>query len=158
MLYRPFFLVAVLAGVTCAAKPSSEPNASRDEKTRAYDDWRAQWPKRDLAPRPLDGANLALTVRKLERGLSPDRPFLIWAIGSSYTNMLGMGEIPIEIIRRRFPNAPNIVYRKHVGAAVPFQYLQGWARQGRASSKNRTPKPRQSAQCCRRACGLVATC
>jgi len=128
MLTRQLFAVVVLAGVTCAAEPSAEPETSREETARAYDGWRAQWPKRDLAPRPSDGVNLALTVRKLERGLSPDRPFLIWAIGSSYTNMLGRGEIPIEIIRRRFPNAPDIVYRKHVGASVQFQYLQGWAR------------------------------
>ena len=63
---------------------------------------------------------MALTVRKLQNGISPERPFLVWAIGSSYTNMLGMGEIPIEIIRRRFPDAPRIVYKKHVGASVTF--------------------------------------
>lgn len=103
--------------------------ASGHEMNRACDGWRAQWPSRDLSPRPGDGANLALTVRKLKNGISPDRPFLVWAIGSSYTNMLGMGEIAIEIIRRRFPDAPHIVYKKHVGASVTFQYLLGWARQ-----------------------------
>lgn len=101
--------------------------ATAKEMAMAYDGWRAQWPQRDLAPRPYDGRYLALTLRKLEQGLSPQRPFLIWAIGSSYTNMLGMGEIPIEIIKRRFPNAPPIVYKKHVGASVPFRYLRGWA-------------------------------
>ena len=127
-LSRQFFLMAVLAGVTCGAEPSAEPDTRREEMARAYDQWRARWPERDLAPRASDGVNLALTVHKLEQGLSPDRPFLIWAIGSSYTNMLGRGEIPIEIIRRRFPNAPDIVYKKHVGASVQFQYVQGWAR------------------------------
>ena len=102
--------------------------ASREEMAMAYDGWRAQWPARDLAPRPTDGRNLALTVRKLEQGLDPDRPFRIWAIGSSYTNMLGLGEIPIAILRQRFPNAPDVVYKKHVGASVPFSYLLGWAR------------------------------
>jgi hypothetical protein len=102
--------------------------ATEAEMAKAYAGWRAQYPTRDLAPRPTDGANLALTVRKLERGLSPDRPFLIWAIGSSYTNMLGMGEVIIETIQQRFPNAPDIVYKKHVGASVPFKYLRGWAR------------------------------
>jgi len=102
--------------------------ATPKEMTMAYAGWRARYPKRDLAPRPTDGAHLALTIRKLEEGLDPERPFLIWAIGSSYTNMLGMGEIPIEIIRQRFPNAPEIVYKKHVGAAVQFNYIRGWAR------------------------------
>jgi hypothetical protein len=114
----------IVAVVVCVSGQA----AGREETAKAYDGWRGQWPERDLSPRPTDGVNLALTIGKLEKGFSPDRPFLIWAIGSSYTNMLGRGEIPIEIIRRRFPNAPDIVYKKHVGAAVRFQYLQGWAR------------------------------
>lgn len=32
---------------------------------------------------PRDGENLALTLRKPEGGLQPERPFLIWAIGST---------------------------------------------------------------------------
>ena len=122
---RRFVLLCawILLLTSCAAAIAAD-----EEAERAYDQWRAQWPQRDLSPRPQDGANLALTIRKLENRTSTDEPFLIWAIGSSYTNMLGMGEIPKQLIRRTYPNAPKIVYKKQVGASVPFQYLLGWAR------------------------------
>lgn len=77
---------------------------------------------------PTDGQHLALTLRKLEQGLNPARPFLIWAIGSSYTNMLGNGEAWKTEIPKRFPKAPPIEYRKMVGNACPWQYLRGWVR------------------------------
>lgn len=77
---------------------------------------------------PGDGRHLALTLRKLEQGFSPERPFLIWAIGSSYTNMLGNGEMWQEQIPRLFPGAPRIEYKKMVGNSCPWQYLRGWAR------------------------------
>ncbi len=78
--------------------------------------------------RPTDGQHLALTMQKLERGIDPPRPFLIWALGSSYCNMLGNGEAWKEEIPKRFPNAPPIEYRKLVGNSCPWQYLTGWAR------------------------------
>ena len=77
---------------------------------------------------PEAGQHLALTLHKLENGLETDRPFLIWAIGSSYTNMLGTGEFWAEEIPKRFPNAPEIRYEKMVGNSCPWQYLRGWAR------------------------------
>lgn len=77
---------------------------------------------------PEDGRHLALTMRKLEGGITPERPFLIWAIGSSYTNMLGSGEVWQQEIPKRFPNAPRIEYKKMVGNSCPWQYLRGWAR------------------------------
>ncbi len=77
-------------------------------------------------PRPDDGANLALTVQKLQKGLLPPRPLLIWAIGSSYTNMLGDGKELATLIRQRFPQAPEIAYKKMVGNSAPFQYIRGW--------------------------------
>ncbi|MDF1824994.1 MAG: SGNH/GDSL hydrolase family protein [Verrucomicrobiales bacterium] len=77
---------------------------------------------------PKAGQHLALTMHKLKNGLEPDRPFLIWAIGSSYTNMLGSGEFWQEEIPKRFPNAPEIRYEKMVGNSCPWQYLRGWAR------------------------------
>ena len=77
---------------------------------------------------PEDGKHLALTVEKLSGPFAPNRPFLIWAIGSSYTNMLGNGDTLIELIRERFPDAPQIVYKKMVGNSVPYQYIRGWAR------------------------------
>jgi hypothetical protein len=78
--------------------------------------------------RPTDGQHLALTFQKLERGIDPPRPFLIWALGSSYCNMLGNGEAWKEEIPKRFPKAPTIEYRKMVGNSAPWQYLRGWAR------------------------------
>jgi hypothetical protein len=42
-------------------------------------------------------ANMALTVEKLERGFDPDRPLLIWAIGSGFTNGLGDGSAEVCI-------------------------------------------------------------
>jgi len=77
---------------------------------------------------PNDGRHLALTMHKLENGITPARPFLIWAIGSSYTNMLGNGEVWKEEIPRRFPKAPPIEYKKMVGNSCPWQYARGWLR------------------------------
>lgn len=77
---------------------------------------------------PTDGQHLALTMRKLENGIQPPRPFLIWALGSSYCNMLGNGEAWKTEIPKRFPKAPPIEYRKMVGNSCPWQYLRGWAR------------------------------
>jgi len=77
---------------------------------------------------PTDGQYLALTLKKLEEGFDPPRPFLIWALGSSYTNMLGVGEPWKEMIPKLFPKAPEIRYEKMVGNSCPWQYLRGWAR------------------------------
>ncbi|MFT4588951.1 MAG: hypothetical protein ACI8QF_003059 [Limisphaerales bacterium] len=89
--------------------------------------WRAKYPERDLSPRPDDGRNLALSIRKLTQGIAPERPFLIWGIGPSYLNFLGDGSELASHLRQRFPNAPPIVYRKHVGSSVPWRYVLGWA-------------------------------
>lgn len=75
---------------------------------------------------PTAGRHLALSLHKLQQGL--DRPFLIWAIGSSYTNMLGNGEFWQRELPRLFPNTKQVEYRKMVGNACPWQYLRGWAR------------------------------
>lgn len=77
---------------------------------------------------PTDGQHLALTLMKLEQGFDPPRPFLIWALGSSYTNMLGVGEPWKREIPKQFPHAPQIRYEKMVGNSCPWQYLRGWAR------------------------------
>lgn len=75
---------------------------------------------------PTDGQHLALSLQKLTRGM--DRPFLIWAIGSSYTNMLGSGEFWQRELPKRFPKTTRVEYRKMVGNSCPWQYLRGWAR------------------------------
>ena len=89
--------------------------------------WRAKYPERDLSPRPDDGRNLALSIRKRPNGFAPERPFLIWGIGPSYLNFLGDGTDLACYLRQRFPNAPPIIYRKHVGSSVPWRYVLGWA-------------------------------
>lgn len=73
-----------------------------------------------------DGQHLALTMQKLQQGM--ERPFLIWAIGSSYTNMLGSGEFWQRELPKRFSKTKQVEYRKMVGNSCPWQYLRGWAR------------------------------
>ncbi|MCK5802198.1 MAG: hypothetical protein KAI66_05170 [Lentisphaeria bacterium] len=89
--------------------------------------WRSKYPERDLSPRPTDGRNLALSIRKLTHGFTPPRPFLIWGIGPSYLNFLGDGTALACHLRKRFPQAPQIVYKKRVGSSVPWRYVLGWA-------------------------------
>ena len=79
-------------------------------------------------PRAGDGANTALTVEKLEKGLEPERPLLIWAIGSSFTNGLGDGSTLIELLKPRFPNMPRVVYKRFAGNSTPYHLTRGWAR------------------------------
>jgi len=104
--------------------------APESEMTRAYDAWRAQYPERDLSPRESDGEHLALSVAKLSTAQDrpPQRPFRIFAVGSSYANFLGVGETLIQQIRARFPDAPEVQYRKHVGSSVPYHFMSGWIR------------------------------
>jgi len=85
-------------------------------------------PEYEAPVRPDDGANMALTVEKLQGGFAPDRPLLIWAIGSSFTNFLGNGDPLIEAIRARYPNGPEIVYKKMAGCSTSYHFLLGWAR------------------------------
>lgn len=126
-------VAVVLLGVAANALPvAAQPAPPRrslttDEplvpkgKPEGAADYRAQ-------PPAEAGRNLALTLQKLERGFDPPRPFVVWAIGSSYCNMLGDGEPWKTEIPRRFPHAPPIEYRKMVGNSCPWQYLRGWAR------------------------------
>ena len=99
---------------------TDEPRASKGKPAAAA----------DYVPiaRPGDGQHLALTLHKLQHGIQPPRPFVIWALGSSYCNMLGNGEVWKTEIPKRFPQAPPIEYRKMVGNSCPWQYLRGWAR------------------------------
>lgn len=94
---------------------------------RRYWNWRTKYPETDLSPRLDDGYNLALSLRKLTQGITPGRPFLIWGIGPSYLNFLGDGTDLACHLRRRFPQAPPIVYKKHVGSSVPWRFVLGWA-------------------------------
>jgi hypothetical protein len=103
--------------------------ATEVEYASAYASWRAQFPYRDLSPRPEDGKNLATFLAKLENPLIPAEPLRVIGIGSSYTNMLGNGERLIQWIREKFPQAPPILYEKHVGSAVEYDFTRGWMRQ-----------------------------
>jgi hypothetical protein len=104
--------------------------ASDAEFTQASQAERANWPAYDVTPHPGDGKNLALMVAKLEgkAGL-PGKPFVVWAIGSSFTDRLGDGHQLIEYIHEHFPHAPTIVYRKHGGPGAPWYYCYTWMRQ-----------------------------
>lgn len=79
-------------------------------------------------PRPTDGASMALTVEKLEKGFDPERPLLVWAIGSSFTNGLGDGSTLVELLQPRFPNMPKVVYKRFAGNSTPYHLTRGWAR------------------------------
>jgi len=74
------------------------------------------------------GQFLALTIQKLKMGFDPPRPFRVWALGSSYTNMLGDGSFLQDGLTKKFPGCPPITYHKMVGNSVTWQYLVGWAR------------------------------
>ena len=104
--------------------------ASEAEMSAAYEAERANLPPYDVAPRPDDGRNLALSVAKWEgRAGLPGKPFLIWAVGSSWTNFQGDGYPLIRSIRERFPSAPPIIYKKHAGSGTPWDFARGWIRQ-----------------------------
>lgn len=128
-------IVALLCGPIVAVRAvSSEVRGVTDARNLQTDEPRVFKGQPDGAAdyvpqsRPTDGQHLALTMEKLSGGIDPPRPLLVWAIGSSYTNMLGNGELWKEEIARRFPEAPSIEYRKMVGNSCPWQYLRGWAR------------------------------
>ena len=94
----------------------------------AAQDPQPQLPTYTATPPANAGEHLALAVTKLEQGFTPERPFLIWALGSSYTAKLGNGERHIQLIQERFGKNREIVYKRMVGNSCPWQYLRGWAR------------------------------
>jgi len=108
----------VLGGLGVIAEGAARPEPKPPEGAKEY----------EAAPRPTDGANLALAVEKLEKGFDPDRPFLVWAIGSSFTNGLGDGSALVELIKPRFPKMPKIVYKRFAGNSTSYHFTRGWAR------------------------------
>ena len=104
--------------------------ATEAEMSAAYEADRQALPAYDATPRPEDGRHLALSVAKWEgRAGLPGKPFVIWAVGSSWTNFQGDGYPLIRAIRARFPHAPPIVYKKHAGSGTPWDYARGWVQQ-----------------------------
>ena len=104
--------------------------ATEAEMAAAYEAQRQQLPPRDVTPRPGDGQNLALSVAKWEGQTGiPGKPFLIWAIGSSWTRGQGDGYGLVHAIRQRFPNAPPIIYKRQVEPGMPWDFDYGWVKQ-----------------------------
>ena len=106
--------------------------ATAAEMSAAYKSEKSNFPPYDVTPRPGDGKNLALSVAKWERRAGiPGKPFVIWALGSSFTDFQGgdNGYELIDAIRQRFPDAPPIIYRKHGGPGTPWEYIDGWINQ-----------------------------
>lgn len=100
------------------------------EMAQAYQAERGNLPPYDVTPRPADGQNLALSVAKWEGHAGiPGQPFVIWALGSSFTDRQGDGYELVQAIRQRFPQAPPIIYRKHGGPGTPWKFVDGWIRQ-----------------------------
>jgi len=105
-------------------------SATDAEMAAAYEAERAHLPPYDITPRPGDGSNLALSVAKWEgKAGIPGKPFVIWGIGSSWTEAQRDGYGLIHAIRERFPNAPQIIYKEHDGAGTPWDYDASWVKQ-----------------------------
>jgi hypothetical protein len=115
-------MIGVCLALVLAFGEAAEAGAKRERKPPQGA------PEYQAPPRAADGGHMALTVEKLEKGFDPDRPLLVWAIGSSFTNFLGNGSLLVEPIRQRFPNAPKIVYKKIVGNSTSYHFTLGWAR------------------------------
>jgi|GEM_PF-402767 len=100
---------------------------SEEEYSKAYQNERKKFPVYQPSVTLDDGKYLTSSVAKLEGKLGiPGKPFLIWAVGSSYTNFLDDLEPIRQSIRERFPDAPEIIYKKHVGSACPYDFARGW--------------------------------
>ena len=104
--------------------------ASTEEMAAAYVRERAHFPDYHPPTQPSDGACLPLSIAKWEgRAGIPGKPFVIWALGSSYTDRQGDGYELIRAIRERYPHAPPIIYRKHGGPGTPWQFVYTWVKQ-----------------------------
>lgn len=124
-MHRLLVLLAVALHLSSSRGEGAERNLVTDEPVfaKAKPEGAAEHVAQAKA---TDGRHLALTMQKLQQGM--DRPFLIWALGSSYTNMLGNGEFWQRELPKRFPRTKQVEYRKMVGNSCPWQYLRGWAR------------------------------
>ncbi len=98
-----------------------------EEFASAYKIQRAKYPDHITKTTNEHGKYLASTIAKLEGKMGvPGKPFLIWGVGSSFTNSLDDLESVRQTIRERFPNSPEIVYRKRCGSGTPFDFARGW--------------------------------
>lgn len=105
--------------------------ATVDEMARAYAADRATKPANVTKAQPGDGANLGLSKAKLAgKAGVPGRPFVVWAIGSSFTNGLGRGQQLRQMVHAVYPNAPEIVYYARMGSGSAYDFVRGWAMTG----------------------------
>jgi hypothetical protein len=102
-------------------------SATESEFSAAYKEWRKTMPEHQIVESPDDGKYLASSIAKLEgKAGIPGKPFVIWGVGSSWTNGLDDIEPVRQAIIARFPQAPEIIYRKIVGSGSPYDYIRGW--------------------------------
>ena len=105
--------------------------ATEQEFSEGYAAWRKKMPSNEIISNSTDGKYLASTIAKLEGKMGiAGKPFLIYGVGSSFTNYLGDLETWRQVIRERFPNAPEIVYKSRVGSGCPYDYARGWVHTG----------------------------
>jgi hypothetical protein len=104
--------------------------ATPAEFSAAYQAERSHLPAYNPTPQPDDGKNLPLVIAKLEgkAGL-PGKPFVVWALGSSFTAAQGNGFELMEYIKQHFPHASPVIYRFHGGPGTPWEYTYCWMRQ-----------------------------
>lgn len=101
--------------------------ATESEFSAAYSEWRKTMPEHSIIESPDDGKYLAASIAKLEGKLGvPGKPFVVWGVGSSWTNGLEDMEPVRQAILSRFPDAPEIIIRKQVGSGSPYDYIRGW--------------------------------
>jgi len=101
--------------------------ATESEFSAAYAEWRKTMPEHQIMETPDDGKYLAMSIAKLDGKLGiSGKPFVIWGVGSSWTNGLDDIEPVRQAILSRFPHAPEIIYRKIVGSGSPYDYIRGW--------------------------------
>jgi hypothetical protein len=105
--------------------------AAADEMQRARLADRATQPANLPTALAGKGRHLALSRAKLAgKAGVPGRPFVVWAIGSSWTAGLGHGEDLRRMVGTVYPNAPEIVYYGRMGSGAPYDVVRGWAMTG----------------------------
>lgn len=104
---------------------------SETEYSAAYAAERKKLPGHTIRETPDDGKYLATSIAKLDGKLGiPGKPFVIWTVGASWTSELNDLEPVKQTILSRFPNAPEIIFRKKTGSGSPYDYIRGWVHTG----------------------------
>ena len=104
----PCFDDGYLARSSGCQGSASPPGWLRHNLIRRYPTALQGYAEYQAPPRPTNGATWPSPCRSCNADCDPERPLLIWAIGSSFTNGLGNGDFLVELLRAWFPNAPQI--------------------------------------------------